>query len=64
MPRRAVRLGGLDWISYDRRDVDDPGNVEFALVTEIDGSTVVISGTADDTEFAILAEAIGKEVIP
>ena len=33
-------------------------------MTEIDGSTVVISGTADDTEFAILAEAIGKEVIP
>tara|TARA_R110000868_G_scaffold411582_1_gene705630 strand:+ start:122928 stop:123581 length:654 start_codon:yes stop_codon:yes gene_type:complete len=60
----TVRLGGLDWISYDRRDVDDPGNVEFALVTEIDGSTVVISGTADDTEFAILAEAIGKEVLP
>ncbi|WP_294177889.1 DUF4245 domain-containing protein [uncultured Schumannella sp.] len=60
----SVRLGGLDWTSYDRRDVDDPGNVEFALVTEIDGSTIVVSGTAADTEFAILAQAIGKEVLP
>lgn len=56
------RIGGLDWQTYDRRDVDDPGNVEYALVTTSGASTIVLGGTASDEEFAVLAAAIAKEL--
>lgn len=50
-------LAGLTWTVYDRRDVDDPGNLAYALVAESGASTIVLSGTASDAEFATLAEA-------
>ncbi|MGB3911202.1 MAG: DUF4245 domain-containing protein [Pseudolysinimonas sp.] len=56
------RIGGLTWAAYDRRDVDDPGNVEYALVTTSGASTIVLGGTASDEEFAVLAAAIAKEL--
>lgn len=56
----AVTLGGLSWTVYDRRDVEDAGNVEYSLVAELEGSTVVLSGTAADAEFAELAESVAK----
>ena len=52
--------GGLRWDAYDRRDVDDPGNVAFALVTTTSASTIVLGGTASDEEFAVLATAVGE----
>ncbi len=54
--------GGLTWDVYDRRDIDDPGNVEFALVAEVTASTFVLSGTADDAEFAVLATAVAESL--
>ena len=57
-----VTIGGTPWTSYDRRDVDDPGNVAYALVTETDSTTIVLAGTADDAEFEVLAEAVAKEL--
>jgi len=54
--------GGLTWDVYDRRDLPDPGNVEFALVTETGASTIVLGGTAADAEFAVLAEAVAKDL--
>ncbi len=56
------RIGGLTWNSYDRRDVDDPGNVEYALVAASGASTIVLGGTASDEEFAVLAAAVAKEL--
>jgi hypothetical protein len=56
------RIGGLAWDAYDRRDVDDPGNVEYALVTTSGASTIVLGGTASDQEFAVLAAAIAEEL--
>jgi hypothetical protein len=56
------RIGGLTWNRYDRRDVDDPGNVEYALVTTSGASTIVLGGTATDEEFAVLAAAVAKEL--
>lgn len=56
------RIGGLAWQAYDRRDVDDPGNVEYALVTTSGASTIVLGGTASDDEFAVLAAAIAEEL--
>lgn len=58
----AARIGGLDWALYDRRDSADPGNHAFILSTQIGEDLVVLHGTADDTEFETLAEAIGKAV--
>lgn len=56
------RIGGLAWEAYDRRDVDDPGNLEYALVTTSGASTIVLGGTASDEEFAALAAAIAEEL--
>ena len=58
----VITIGGVQWTSYDRRDSDDPGNVAYALVTEADGSTIVLAGTAGDEEFAALAAAVAKEL--
>lgn len=54
-------IGGVEWAVLDRRDADDPGNLAYALVAELGGSTVVLAGTADDDEFAVLAEALVTE---
>lgn len=58
----TVAIGGLTWDVYDRRDVKDPGNVAYALVTTSGDLTIVVSGTADDTEFGELATAVAKEL--
>lgn len=58
----SVSIGDLSWDLYDRRDVDDPGNVEFALATEAEGSIVVLGGTATDAEFEQLAAAVAEEM--
>jgi hypothetical protein len=55
-------IGGLRWAIYDRRHVDDPGNIAFALVTEAGASTLVLAGTATDAEFEVLASALSEEV--
>lgn len=58
----VLQIGGLDWTSYDRRDNPDPGLVAFALVTETQGVTIVISGTAEDADFNQLAESVATEL--
>jgi hypothetical protein len=58
----TVTIDGADWEAYDRRDVDDPGNLAYALVATFDRSTVVLGGTATDEEFATLAAAITAEL--
>jgi hypothetical protein len=55
-----IRIGGLDWEVYDRRDVDDPGNHAYMLVTTADAVTVVLYGTATDGEFEQLASAVAE----
>jgi hypothetical protein len=59
-PGGTERIGGLAWESYDRRDVDDPGNLEYALVATTGASTIVLGGTASDAEFAELAAAVAE----
>jgi hypothetical protein len=59
-----THIGGLDWQVYDHRTVDDVGNYAYALVTELDGSTVVLHGTASDAEFESLAASIATEGTP
>jgi hypothetical protein len=61
-PAGTVAVDGTDWTAYDRRDVDDPGNLAYALVSVLDRSTVVLGGTATDEEFRTLAAAITAEL--
>jgi hypothetical protein len=63
-PTGETSIGGLDWDVYDHRDADSPGNYAYALVTELDGSTVVLHGTAPDAEFESLAASIATEATP
>jgi hypothetical protein len=60
----TVTIDGIPWVAYDRRDVDDPGNLAYALAASFDRSTVVLGGTATDDEFRTLAAAISAEVAP
>lgn len=55
-------IGGLTWAVYDRRADDDAGNLEYAMVTTDDDSTVVLAGTADDAEFDLLAKRAAAQL--
>jgi hypothetical protein len=57
-----IRIGGLEWQVYDHRDDRDAGNYAYALVTELDGSSVVLHGTASDAEFEVLAASIASQL--
>jgi hypothetical protein len=61
-PDDSIRIEGQDWTIYDRRDVDDAGNREYALVTTIGELTVVLYGTAEEAEFETLAMALSQEL--
>lgn len=58
----STTIAGLTWTIYDQRDADKPGNNAYAMATELDGSTVVLHGTASTEEFEILASSIAAEV--
>jgi hypothetical protein len=58
----SIQIDGTTWQVYDRRDVDDPGNVAYALSAVFDRSTVVLAGTATDREFATLAASVSSEL--
>jgi hypothetical protein len=55
-------FGGIRWRVYDHRTDQDPGNLAYALVTTAGDTTVVLAGTASDTEFATLATEISGEL--
>ena len=58
----TVRIAGVDWQRYDRRGVDGVGLREIALVTSTADSTVVLYGTANDTDLELLATAVAAEL--
>jgi len=62
LPTGTVELDGVVWDVYDQRDTKDPGNHAYALVTTSGDSTIVLHGTAGDTEFATLATAIAADL--
>lgn len=59
-PVGTVDIAGLTWEIIDRRDADDPGNLEYALTTTVGASTLVLGGTASDAEFETLAAAVAE----
>ncbi len=57
----AVTIDGIRWTVYDQRGNTDAGNFAYALATTSGGSTIVLNGTAADSEFEQLASAIAAE---
>ncbi|WP_430593496.1 DUF4245 domain-containing protein [Humidisolicoccus flavus] len=58
----TMTIGDTEWAVYDQRGASDVGNLEFAMVTEQGDSTVVLFGTAADTEFLQFAEAVTDDL--
>lgn len=58
----TVTIDGQQWTVYDNRSMNDAGNVEYAMVTTLGRSTVVLYGTADDAEFEQLATSITADL--
>jgi hypothetical protein len=56
-------IDGVTWQVFDNRTADQPGNVAYALATTAGSSTVLLYGTADDTEFETIATAISADVL-
>lgn len=61
-PTGESTIAGLDWELYDSRDLSDAGNLAFAMTTSIDGSVIVLYGTASDEEFELVASSIAGEL--
>lgn len=57
-PTGTTRIEGVEWTLYDNRDDPDPGNYAYAMSAQLDGSVVVLHGTADDEDFALVASGI------
>ncbi len=57
-----LTIGDRVWQIYDRRDVEDPGNLAYAMTTTDGDATIVLGGTATDAEFEVLAQAVDAEL--
>ncbi|KAB1657124.1 DUF4245 domain-containing protein [Pseudoclavibacter sp. CFCC 11306] len=58
-PTGQIDLSGHTFTVYDQRDSPDfqKGQNNYALTTEVSGTTLIFNGTADDDEFAQLIDA-------
>lgn len=61
-PTGDTTIDGIRWTVFDQRDDDDPGNFAYSMAAELDGSTVLLHGTAETAEFEALATAIAAEL--
>lgn len=53
-----TRIDGITWAVYDQRHAANPGNFGYSLAGTVDGSDIVLHGSADDAEFSQLATAV------
>jgi len=58
----AIAIDGVTWQLYDNRDRDDTGNLAYVMTAEHGDSTVVLFGTAPDSEFETLAASVSAEL--
>ncbi|MDY3048362.1 MAG: DUF4245 domain-containing protein [Rothia sp. (in: high G+C Gram-positive bacteria)] len=56
-PEAQVRLGEVDWQVRSLIDPDDQQKVTTFYVGQVQGSTIILKGQADGTEFQALAQA-------
>lgn len=57
----TATIDGVDWVIYDNRSDRDAGNHAYAMSAELGDSTIVLHGTASDTEFQTMALAVAAE---
>jgi len=56
-------IAGTKWTVYDRRaEGDAAGNHAYSLVSTFGTSTIVLSGTADQSSFRTVATAVSKQL--
>jgi hypothetical protein len=53
-----VTIDGIRWTVYDQRGQSGVGNFEYSLASTIDGTNLVLHGSADNAEFDQLAKSI------
>jgi hypothetical protein len=58
----AVTIGGIRWTIYDQRSLPNVGNFGYSLAATVDGSNLVLHGSAGDAEFRVLASAIAAQL--
>lgn len=58
----TITIDGITWQLFDNRDRDDAGNLAYVMTAEHDASTVVLFGTAPDSEFETLAASVSAEL--
>ena len=58
----TTTIGGIDWTVFDRRTSRDPGNFAYSLETTIGGSSYLVHGTADSTEFQTFTESLAVDL--
>lgn len=55
-------VGGVTWTVYDQRAENNTGNNAYAMVATEGDSTVVLAGTASDTQFDLLATRVAAQL--
>ncbi|GIT80597.1 hypothetical protein LLS1_22660 [Leifsonia sp. LS1] len=56
-------IDGVTWDVYDNRKAGTvPGDVEYGLTTNAGRSSIVLVGTADDSEFRTVASALAEQI--
>ncbi|ARC56233.1 hypothetical protein AS850_03980 [Frondihabitans sp. 762G35] len=58
----STSVGGVTWKVYDRRSDTNAGNLAYSMSAVIDRSTVVLSGTATDAQFDLLAQRVAEQL--
>jgi hypothetical protein len=63
-PVSTTTINGITWSIYDNRDTSrDVGDAKYALSTTQGASTVVLYGTASNTEFQTLAKSVSTQLV-
>ena len=58
----SATVAGIHWTVYNQRTAKDPGNLAYAMMSVVAGSTFVLFGTASDTEFETLATSLADQL--
>jgi hypothetical protein len=54
----TTSIDGVTWQVFDQRTSENPGNFAYALAATIGASTIVLHGTASESEFETLATSV------
>jgi len=53
-----LTIDGIDWTVYNQRSLANAGNFQYSLSATVNGSNLVLHGSADKAEFTQLATAV------